>query len=659
MANKIYYENVETLDIKSLEDKPEYTYPDSFDLSPGSKLTKTILAIVNDRARASHEVMSPRYSQWNNIERLLTVYVKPEVIADSKAKKEKTYPVIIPLSYATLETLLTYMTAAFLQEPYIRYKGTGDEDVPGALLMQKVVHTNNVRHKAALAFHTMWRDALAFGIGPISIGWQEHYAFNRRISKTRRLLGFGIPFKGRVRASRKFEKVFEGNRIYNIDPYKYYPDPAVAVHEIQDGSFWGWREFRTWQSLVAEESEVSSNLVNAYYTKGLVGQRFYSFNLDKTGEDSDNRISKKKGDKTLFGTKNNDVDILWMYVDLVPNDYEDFPNGKDPRKLERWLFGVAGGKIIISAEKHELDHNMFPGAVAAPEYDGYSISPISKLESIQGMQETVDFLFRSHITNVRKAVNDMFVVDPSLINIFDVAKPEPGKIIRLRRNAWGKGIKDAAISQLDVKDVTNRNIPDAMQLMDIARASVGTTDIVQGIMRSGGERRSATEARGVRSAALSRLEYLARKISAQTTFDIGYIMAKNVQQFMSQEVYVEIAGSLEEQLFAEYKIDSKRGRTRVRPHDLYIDVDIEPHDGTIPGNEPADLWIQLMQVGLANPAIAQRLDFIRIFKHVARQLGARNVDDFILKAEPEIQGNEKVMQQVQNGDLVPLEGNIL
>ena len=34
----------------------------------------------------------------------------------------------------------------------------------------------------------------------------------------------------------------------------------------------------------------------------------------------------------------------------------------------------------------------------------------------------------------------MLVVDPYLVNINDLKDPQPGKLIRLRRPAWGRGV---------------------------------------------------------------------------------------------------------------------------------------------------------------------------------------------------------------------------
>jgi hypothetical protein len=120
-----------------------------------------------------------------------------------------------------------------------------------------------------------------------------------------------------------------------------------------------------------------------------------------------------------------------MYVNLIPSEWElgssDYP--------EKWFFKVAADDVIISCHRANHHHGLYPMAVASSEYDGYSMTPISRLEILKGLQGVLDWLFNSHVANVRKAINDVLIVDPYLVNINDLKDPEPGKLVRLRRPA--------------------------------------------------------------------------------------------------------------------------------------------------------------------------------------------------------------------------------
>jgi len=51
-----------------------------------------------------------------------------------------------------------------------------------------------------------------------------------------------------------------------------------------------------------------------------------------------------------------------------------------------------------------------------------------------------------------------------------------------------------------------------------------------------------------------------------------------------------------------------------------------------------------------HPELQQKFDLIRIFKHIIRNNGAKNTEEFIkVKQLPD----EQVAQQVQSGNLVP------
>ena len=81
-----------------------------------------------------------------------------------------------------------------------------------------------------------------------------------------------------------------------------------------------------------------------------------------------------------------------------------------------------------------------------------------------------------------------------------------------------------------------------------------------------------------------------------------------------------------------------------------------------PGGEPSDVWVQLYQTLAQNPEVSAQFDMFRIFKHIARQMGAKNVDDFVKKSEgmpmqpPQVQSDESVMQEADRGNLVPMGG---
>ena len=183
----------------------------------------------------------------------------------------------------------------------------------------------------------------------------------------------------------------------------------------------------------------------------------------------------------------------------------------------------------------------------------------------------------SHVKNVRKAINDMLIVDPYLVNMKDFEDPKAGKLIRMRRTAWGRGVKDA-VSQLAVNDVTRNHMADTAVVIDMMQRASGSVDSLMGIMREGSERRSATESRATTQSALSRLARMAKICSIMTMRDIGYMFASHTQQLMTQEVYASIAGRNQTELEEEY---GQSVGMKISPFDINVNYDIDVGDGSI------------------------------------------------------------------------------
>lgn len=624
-----------------------YKYPEGLDLRPGSKLHAKIVKEVLDRARVSYDTMKVRHTNWRKIDKNLTAYIELDD-AEQKVKEaddRKPVRIVVPYSYATLETLLAYFTDAFLTEtPIIRYEGYGPDDVVPALLLERVVNLHVEKMKVALALHTMFRDGFVYGFGVGAPSWRvitgqkiikdQGSWYSEMFSRW-----FGPEQKNMSNAV-----LFEGNELTAVDPYLVLPDPNVPIHEVQKGEFWGWVDRTNYISLLDEEVGSQGTMFNVQYLKGHTSM--------KTNIVEDN-ISGR-GDRFTTGSPvntevNKPADRIFMYINLIPKDWG---LGSSPYP-EKWMFCVAADKYVIEARKLGLVHNMYPIVTNCPDFDGHSVSPISRLEIIQGLQETLDWLFSSHVANVRKAINDMLVVDPSLVNMNDLKHPGPGRLIRLRKHAWGRGV-DNAIKQLAVTDVTRSHIGDSSYVIDLIQRTTAATDSLQGLMRSGGERVTAQEFSGVRGGAISRLAKSARMTSLQVMQDIGYMFASHTQQFMSEEVYIKINAEWEKVLADEYGIDpatlgTRNGRKSIKPNDIIADIDVLIGDGSIDGPDDANTWVNLYGIIAKNEALSQRFDMVRVFKHIARKLGAKNVDRFEVKAMP----TQAVEQQAQAGNIIP------
>ncbi len=624
-----------------------YDYPDGLDLRPGSKLHSYVKNQILQRAREANGSIKRRFSSWNETDKVLTSFVElDDDEKDLKSKDERTpVSIVFPYSYAILETILSYLMAAFFQEPIFRYEGVSPEDTLGAIMLEKAIDIQCNKSKVMLNLHTQFRDGLAYGFGAGAPVWTKRMGLKSVIEDTGFMSVVSGLFKptGQRRGTEE-TVLFEGNELVNIDPYLCLPDPSVSINEVQKGEFFGWLDRSNLMNLLSDEENSDGDYFNVKYLRSVHNKESSIFGIEQSRRDD------KFGGTWRRNTTNvlTPVDVVRMYINLIPKQWK---LGKSEYP-EKWLFALAADDIVIQAKPLGLNHNMYPVTINAPDFDGYSSSPISRLETLSGLQGTLDWLFNAHISNVRKSVNDMFVVDPYLVNIEDVKKPGAGKIIRTRRPAWGRGTKDV-IQQLGVTDITRGHIADSSWIVQWMQKIGGADDAAMGSLRQGGpERLTSNEFSGTQAGAASRLARIARIIGLQSMQDMAYMFASHTQQLMSQELYAKTTGRWQEVLSNDYANAIQNGKMKITPHDLIVEYDVKGHDGSVPGSNFSEGWIRYFEILTKDPEIRADFDIPKLFKYIARNMGAKNVEEFVkIKVKPD----EEILRAQERGNAVGTE----
>lgn len=613
-------------------DRIDYAYPMGLDLQPDSQLHQKVLGKLLNRVRVAYEKMDSRRRSWREIDKTLTAYVRIDELERKVKEKDKRAPVsiVFPHSYSILETLTSFMDGLFLREPIFQYDGNSPEDTIGAILMTKVVEAHCKRFKVGLALHTAFKDSIAYGVGACFPLWKQKWGYRTRSS-------YGMD--GQLEKTSEPALLFEGNSLENVDPYQLLLDPNYGIQSIQDAEFVGFVRRTNYYNLLPEDGKGA--VFNVRYLKGKdCTSRYWGSQRDQKAQ------TTTVGDTSVLRP----VDVVYLYINIIPKDW----GLGDYEEPEKWLFAIAADKYIIQAQPLDLDHNMFPVAVCAPTFDGYSSAPLSRLELLGGMQELLDWLLNSHVANVRKTINDMIIYDPYMLNTADLTDPKPGKLVRARRAAWGKDIR-GSIQQLQINDVTRQHIADAQLTMGLMNQISGADDAMMGTLRQGGpERLSAAEFSGTQSQALGRLQSLAMIVGQQLIQDVGYMFAMHTQQMMQEDVWVNTVGAWQDQLLAHYGPQIQNDRMRVTPQDLNIDFDIAVNpEGQ---GQATQFWIQMFDTIAKTPELYQLIDVGRVFRYVASQLGAKNVDNFLrAPIQPVGAPTADVMAQAQAGNMVPIE----
>lgn len=625
----------------------DYEYPDGLKLKPGTEFHDKLVSKLWSRANDAHTAISNRFDAWNQIDRTLTTYID---LTETEKNLDANKPVsiVFPNSYAILETMLSYMVMAFFQDPIFRYVGSGPEDTIGAILMEKVIQQHCEYNKVPLALHTMFRDNFAYGLGVVVPTWKVHNGMKPVVTDVISRNWMGQAKKTGQEINYEHGVIHEGNALENIDPYLYLPDPNVSVDKVQDGEFVGWISRTNLMEVLSQELN-DPDMFNARYLKHLRDAETSIITSDENERGLKTNRTDSSRNEDQYANK---VDIISMYVKLIPSEW----NLGDNDYPETWMFEIAGDTVIVKAREAGAMHGRFPVGVTASEYDGYSNTPISRIEVMDGMQNVLNWLFNSHIANVRKTMNDMFVVDPYLVNINDLKDPRPGKLIRMRRPAWGRGVQHA-VQQFQVSDVTRGNMVDTGIISQLMQTLSGTDNPVMGSLRQGGpERLTGAEFQGTMAGAVSRLERVARISSYQGLQDIAMMFASHTQQLMDNDTYVRTIGTWPEVLRNSYGTQNEP--IPVTPFDMIVDYDVRIRDGSIPGGNFSQAWIQLYQIMAGNPELSSKFDMVRIFKHIATNLGAKNVSNFEKQIMPTVSTapDNVVADQAQAGNLQPIPG---
>ena len=652
MAIFITYDRLTSGNTKEInrEETFDYSdrYPDKLDLNPHSEFHAKLLAELSRMIGQSRDAISQRFDSWNQVDKMLTGYIDLSKDEEKLKAKDPRNPIsiVIPITYATMETLRTFYAAAFLSNPILKYDPQSEEDVVGAALMERLIQSHSHRFQLTLPLMSLWRDGLAYDFGVAHPIWDIKKG-KRRVRRSSYefqdefVSSVFSPLEQVVENSIEDTILYEGNRLITLDPYQCLPDPNVPIDRIQDGNMFGFTI--RMNRMNALELELDNEAIfNARYLKSFDTR---SYLMEESPD------ARDKYDVSNDSTNTDVVDLTYLYAKIIPSElgikgYGEFP--------QQWMFIIAGDRLIMSAEPLNLFHGQFPIIPCAPNYDGHSISSSSKLEMMVGMQDTINFLYNSHFANVRKAVNDMFIVDPQMVNMNDITNPQEGLLIRMRQRFWGKRAVRDAMHQFPVKDVTQSHISlDVPNVLSLIERTTGATENLQGIRRTTSERVSATEAGGINQNALGRMEASARIISTMTMSPLGYFFASHAQQFMEKGEYVKITGRYEEDL---REIFPEQRSVYVNPDDINIDYDLVEHDGSIPGSGDPNILLQMFQTAASNERLSAETDLMGMMKFIAKVSGAKNFQDFAQASNrpPVVTPDAQVQEQLQAGNLIPL-----
>ena len=621
-------------------------------LKYGSELHQKFLTAILDRWRLSNEQMTKFYDAFDTAENSFRMYL-PARTEDKKRQSQRKVSgvvqytdIVIPYSYAILMAAHMYWSQVFLgRDPVFQFQSQSGETEEGAMALETLFDYQLRVGKMMVPF-SIWLLGLGkYGLSVLGHYWDEKWSNIVNYVDVPSLTPEGTPDPNR--APKKEKQVqrmmsYAGNRVFNVRPRDFFPDPRLPLVRFQEGEFCGHIAVVGWNKIVSNPEFFNLDNIPP-------GETTYSWP----------ERSSSIGEPPLTSTRSvqmgrNAVALLEMTIDLIPEMWGIGPETQP----QKWAFTVANRTAIIGAEPLGALHNEFPYDIQMYEVEGHDFLGKGMMELLKPLNDGMDWLFNTHIYNVRKSLNDNFLVDPSRITMSDF-EGGPGRIIRLKPSAYGTPL-DSVFKQLQVMDITRSNINDLQTIADFMQRLTGVVDSIMGMLDPGG-RKTATEVRNAGGFSVNRL-----KVNAEYNSTLGWMplaekMLSNTQQYMEAPVRWKIGGNF-----------GKTNYMEIKPEDIAGAFFYVPADGTLPIDRQgqAQSWNELFQsIGKFGPMgmqILQSYDMGGIFAWVAQLMGLKNIERFKIQQQPGAppmgmnpvaMPDNQVAQNVQAGNLIPIPGN--
>lgn len=576
-------------------------------LKPDSDLHRDTLQRLDRTFKYSADKMKLFHPRWNyNEQRIQAFVAQPDYeqlmkeLENNRGTVPEPVKVIVPYSYATMHAAASFWSSVLLGRrpifPIMAVRGTTTDK---ARHIEMAIQSNL---EASKAYEVLWQflwDGGVYSFGSGRTSWTEEWGKSLRIVGGQREVTDGLRYAG--------------NKVSIIDPYAFFPDPRVPIHQVSErGDFCFWVTPQSKLRLKDMEKDGLLKWVDcACETAGT------NLGPGELGPVSD---SKRRARIGLDGTWDREVTSVVGFrlvregtIRLVPKDWKL----GDSDRSELWKFAWTAGKQIIQAEPFSHAHQKHPVFTAEPASLGHDFGSLAMADFIGVFQDIISWLVNSRMENVRTTINNQFLVDPGRIEMQDLRTPAPGRAIRLKRAAIGADVREAFM-QLQVMDTTQGHFNDMQMLRLLADTITGVNDNLRGIQTQGG-RRSATEARQAMQAGASRLSQQAIRISSQGFTELASQMIFNIQQFMPEEMWTQVTGD-----------DGSPMTSLLTPDMIVGDFNYQVSDGSLPYDKQAllEVWKELMFGIAQDPELRQSKDLNKIFEYVAQLGGAKNITAF-------------------------------
>ena len=634
-------------------------------LTPGGKLHEETIAKLIARRDAGDAYIENRRTQWTETNNRLRLYVD---LSKTYKKGDQSYgsgigempferSIVVPVSYSILHTLLTQLMSIFAAtEPMIQIRGRGPEDVKTSKIMESVLAYDLEQMSAFRVIYSLCQDAVKYGCGITYDAW--HTEFGDQIKRlpydpmdyNQRMIMDVLGPDAFIERTRGVTK--EHNIWLPVDPMNYFPDPRVPISCVQDGEFVGHQFNRGLMFLKERSWELGGPYFNINEIKkksGLSGD---------TPVASDGSMPEATNE-LIDDFDGGSITLYHMQVKIIPKEW-GVSEGEDP---EIWWFTWANDSVIVRAHASPFEHREFTYAIAESDPDFHSAFNPGMVESIDGLQRMIDWLFNSHLQNLMRHLNDAMIFSPALIETTDIINPGPGRHIRLTQMgeellmSGGFSINQF-VHQLPVQDVTSPHLAAVNQMFQLAQRMSAANDPQMGMPTP--DRRTLGEIQTITASSSQRVSIIAKLIDSMALSALARRAISNRLQMTTQEQYYRIVGD---------DAGSNLQYVLANVNNLNGNYDYIPISGILPPDpvRMSRTWAQILETVSRlvpmllqgpPPADGKIPDINAILKESIKSLGAKNIEEYYIampQMQTQVMPDQQVQEQAQAGNMIPLQ----
>lgn len=629
-------------------------------LKPTESFHGELLSQLISRRDLAKSHIDKRAKKWKEVNNRLRMYIdlskSSENVDGTTDSTRALHPfqqsVVVPASYSILHVLLTQLMSIYgAREPLLQFRGRSPDDVARAKMIEATIAYDIDQMQAFTPLYSMCQDSLKFGCGIIYDYWNTEYGeVVTRQQPPEGQLGMIMQqlLGPEAFVTRDWGITKEHNEWKPVDPFNYYPDPRMPIGEPQSGEFIGHRFFNGQMYLLERDESAGGPYFNVEELKKYADQA-HREDSTTVGNDGYSNVTADEKDRGTY-------ELDHLQVKLIPREWEL----GDSERPEIWWFTWANDAVIVRAHESPYEHGEFTYSVAESDPDFHSAFNPGIVESIDGLQRYMDWMFNSHIQNLMRHLNDAMILSPALVEMGDVTNPGPGRHIRLSPlgeellMSGGYSI-DNFVHQLPVQDVTSPHLNAVNQMFQLAQRLSAANDPQMGMPTP--DRRTLGEIQVINSSSSQRIQLIARIIDAMAIAPLARRSVANRLQYMSMEQYFRIVGDYAQELGQDHILANQ---DNIQGNYDYIHI-----SGVLPP-DPVRLsrtWSQILEtlarlVPIMQPDEQGRIpDINKIAMETFKSMGAKNIEDFFMvpPPPPQVMPDEQVAQQEQAGNMVPMD----